>query len=157
MGARGIGRSAAAYLLESDPSAQVRLYDSDRAKLDRVAGDLATTYGTRRVSSARHSRDILGRRGIIVSAVTSPVVLFGSEDEGLDLDGTFVLDDSEPHAVSREAIEARGGQVAWVIGEDRSECRALTLAGGFEVGPAPRQSFGRYLAARETRYVMLAA
>jgi hypothetical protein len=126
-----------------------------------------------------------------------------------DEDGTFVLDDSQLRAVSREAVEARGGHVAWVIGEDRSECGALTFAGGFDyrgwgpvrssevwgceaeagsiylqqapeaavttavtpdaarrigqlceaslVGPAPLQSFGRYLAPRETRHVRLAA
>jgi hypothetical protein len=71
---------------------------------------------------------------VIVSAVTSPVTLSGPEYDGLDLEGTFVLDDSQPHAVSREDVEAKGGNVAWVIGEDRSEHGALTFAGGFDYG-----------------------
>ena len=49
IGTGGIGRSAAAYLLASDPAARVTLYDSDTAKLHRVAAELATTFGPGRV------------------------------------------------------------------------------------------------------------
>jgi hypothetical protein len=64
--------------------------------------------------------------------VTSSISLTGPEYAGLDLRATVVLDDSQPHAVSREAVEERGGHVAWVIGEDRSEHGALTFEGGFD-------------------------
>jgi predicted amino acid dehydrogenase len=134
IGAGGIGRSAAAYLLSGDPAAEVTLYDSDTAKLHRVTAELAAQYGTGRVTAARDSCDILSRGGVIVSAVTSPISLTGPEYEGLALDGTFVLDDSQPHAVSRESVEARGGHVGWVIGEDRSERGVLTFTRDFDYG-----------------------
>jgi hypothetical protein len=134
IGTGGIGRSTADYLLTDDPVARVVLYDSDAARLRRVADDLGARHGNSRVATSRSVRDIFRRRGVIVSAVTSPISLGALESAGLDLHGTFVVDDSQPHAVSREAVEAKGGHVAWVIGEDRSDRGALTFEGGFDYG-----------------------
>jgi hypothetical protein len=132
IGTGGIGRSTADYVLSDEPGAGVVVYDRDPVKLRRAADHLAARHGRSRVAAARSVYDILRRRGIIVSAVTSPISLTEPEYAALDLHGTLVLDDSQPHAVSREAVEQRGGHVAWVIGEDRSECGALTFEGGFD-------------------------
>jgi hypothetical protein len=134
IGTGAIGRSTADYLLSDDPAIGALLYDSDPVKLRRVADELAARHGQTRVATARSARDIFRRRGIIISAVTSPISLTGPESAGLDLHGTFLVDDSQPHAISREAVEQKGGQVAWVIGEDRSDRAALTFEGGFDYG-----------------------
>lgn len=134
IGTGGIGRSAADYILKSDPSAAVNLYDNNQERLRKVALELDEKYDHRRVQTAGSIRELLDKKGIVVSAVTSPITFLGQEYEGLNLEGSFILDDSQPHAVAREEVEARGGKVGWVIGKDGTPTQALTFVNGFNYG-----------------------
>jgi predicted amino acid dehydrogenase len=141
IGTGGIGRSTADYILDGDKAATVNLYDKDLAKMALVARELGEKYGPKRVHTAQNIRSLLDHRGIIVSAVTSPIELSDPVFEGLNLEGTFILDDSQPHGVDRIEVESRGGHVGWVIGHDGTPGGTLTFTNGFDYGgwgPAKR-------------------
>lgn len=134
IGTGGIGKSAADYILSSDPDSLVQLYDIKPQKLQSVAEELRAKYGTNRVQASDNIRTLLNNKGIIVSAVTSPIALNGPGNDNLDLRDSFIVDDSQPHGVDRTEVEALGGHVGWVIGKDGTTTRSLTFVNGFSYG-----------------------
>lgn len=134
IGTGGIGKSTADYILSSDKYTTVNLFDINQEKLANVAVELSEKYGAKRVRTADSIRDVLKKQGVIVSAVTSPITLSQPEYDGLELSGAFILDDSQPHGVDREDVEAKGGKVGWVIGKDNTTTQSLTFLNGFNYG-----------------------
>ena len=54
----------------------------------------------------------------------------------IELFGKTIIDDSQPGCFDRAQVEARGGRLVWVVGEDTSEQQAFKRLGGYGYGEA---------------------
>jgi predicted amino acid dehydrogenase len=131
VGAGNVGSASAEYLLETGIAGKVALCDVDSGRARRVGKGLVDRYGHNKVEVVDSVTEILKRRGVIVSAVTRPIRIDASVE---DMSESVIIDDSQPHAVERSAVEAKSGKVAWVIGKDNSAGGCVTVQGGFEYG-----------------------
>lgn len=52
----------------------------------------------------------------------------------VNLEGKVIIDDSQPGSFDREQVEARGGSLVWVVGQDTSKSQALHRKGGYNFG-----------------------
>jgi predicted amino acid dehydrogenase len=121
-GAGSIGWSTTVAALEMVDGHEVYSYDT------RVA-DLTQRAKLRDVVVASSVVDVLRNSNIIVAAVTGTIDLDGDEFKDLDLDGKVIIDDSQPGCFDRDQVEARGGKLVWVVGEDGSDSEFITRDG----------------------------
>jgi hypothetical protein len=125
VGAGSIGQSVADYVLSSDPSSSVLLFDVWGQRLQDVAKHLGERYDHRRVAVASNIAQVFHQAPISVSAVTRPIDIKAPEFEGIDLHGRFGVEDSQPHTLNGD-FEEKGGKIAWVIGRDNTPLRVAT-------------------------------
>ncbi len=134
IGLGAIGASSAEYILD-DPNRRVILFDRATSTAQKVYMQLAERYGSGRVLMANNIGEVLVKSNIIVSAVTSPIGMdLDPQLADIDLTGKIIIDDSQPGCFNKGEIEARGGLLAWVIGEDMSLSNILTKEHGFSYG-----------------------
>lgn len=132
IGAAGsIGKSSLDTLLAGEfDAASYMLSDINHMKLSKIAaertGNVDITVGT--------NSDVLKASDIIVAAVTTQIDLDRDEYADLDLTGKVIVDDSQPGCFSREQVEARGGKLVWVVGNDTSENRSLRRLNNYTFG-----------------------
>jgi len=132
IGAAGsIGRAAVDYLLTEDDQRSMLLYDTS-STINRLVHD---EIWEGRTEVALSARQVLESTDIIISAVTDSVDLDTLDPEGtLDLRGKVIIDDSQPAYFDRRQVEARGGILAWVVGQDNTQRHALTRVKGYNYG-----------------------
>lgn len=103
-----------------------------------VAAEAAKVGTSRRpVHFAQSQIPVLERSDIIIAAATIPTDLDALESEAgrvIDLTGKVIIDDSQPGSFDRAQVEARGGALVWVVGEDGSEQHAFERQGGYAYG-----------------------
>lgn len=133
IGIGGIGGSTADLLLSSDLNKVVMLFDTNPIQLEKTKSYLVERYGPRRVIKAESIGEVLLKTDCIIAMVTSPIHL-KDDLADIDLSGTNIIDDSQPGSFSKEEVEARGGSLFWVIGEDKSPSGILTKESGFDYG-----------------------
>lgn len=137
LGLGAIGYSSLEVLRENADNLQAKdfiVYDFQpdlmtKAVNSGTAG--VATYG------AESSADLLVYSDIIVTAVTKPIDLDKVEkDSGvrIDLTGKTIIDDSQPGCFDRDQVEARGGKLIWVVGEDTTQQHAFRRLQGYSFG-----------------------
>lgn len=137
-GAGSIGWSSTAACIEMLGDHDIVTYDTkeEHGKLtERVEHPENAQYRDR-IDIARSNREVLERTNVIVTAIIGTIDLNDPEYAGLDLTGKVIIDDSQPGCFSREQVEARGGKLVWVVGEDGSETEFMTRD-GFNTGGVP--------------------
>ncbi|MFZ1301416.1 MAG: hypothetical protein WAQ27_02445 [Candidatus Microsaccharimonas sp.] len=133
LGLGSIGDSAFRVLSENNDSLPVRsfiLYDKRHQLVTKaLAANRGATpliapmmrpYGGDYESEA----SLLNTSDIIVTAITSRLDLDKMEQKlgrPIDLTGKTIIDDSQPGCFDRVQVEARGGCLVWVVGEDTSD------------------------------------
>jgi hypothetical protein len=122
-GAGSIGWSTTVAILEMVAGHAVHSYDKRFIELRQLA-----TFSNK-ISVAPSAKDVLDETNIIVAAVTEHIDLDRDEFMDLDLTGKVIIDDSQPGSFDREQVEARGGKLLWVVGEDGSSSRFITRDG----------------------------
>lgn len=136
LGLGSIGGSSLDMLRHSDINQAVRsyvIYDHDQHK---TAAHFASRNGEV-VIWARSELELLRHSDIIVTAITEAIDLDALEIQTgspIRLDGKVIIDDSQPGCFSREQVEARGGKLVWVVGQDNSSSRFLRRLGGYRFG-----------------------
>lgn len=141
VGARGsIGRASLAALLDAYPRADFVVADPKlNDGMNNVSADAAMRYlssfGTAdrgRIKVVPGVTDVFDTAKVNVSAITGSIDV--GNDVHADMDGVVIVDDSQPGAFARAAVEARGGRVVWVVGQDQSPNGSLTRTGAFRYG-----------------------
>jgi len=122
-GAGSIGWSTTVAALEMIDGHEIYTYDKRIADL-KIQASLST-----RIKVAPTAADVLRDANIIVAAVTGKIDLAADEFAGLDLNGKVIIDDSQPGCFDKEQVEARGGKLVWVVGEDASDRQFITRDG----------------------------
>jgi hypothetical protein len=122
-GAGSIGWSTTVAALEMIDGHEIYTYDKRIADL-KTQASLST-----RIKVAPTAADVLRDANIIVAAVTGKIDLAADEFAGLDLNGKVIIDDSQPGCFDKEQVEARGGKLVWVVGEDASDRQFITRDG----------------------------
>lgn len=133
LGAGSIGGATVEMLL-ADGAVTVNLYDTDDVAVVKLLGD-----GGRddRITPMWHAVELLDRSDVIVAAISSTIDLDMLEFEHggpIDLTGKVIIDDSQPGCFDRGQVEARGGKLVWVVGQDTSKAKALHRVGGYNFG-----------------------
>lgn len=127
-GAGSIGWSStvtAMEMLATPP--EIHTYDK---KVDQLHQTVSGYEHKDKVHVEQSVIDVLQRTSVIISATTTPVDLDKLDPhEALDLTGKVIIDDSQPACFDREQVEARGGNVVWVVGEDGSDTQLATRDG----------------------------
>jgi predicted amino acid dehydrogenase len=131
-GAGSIGYSTLDVVRDSLPDQRVITYDKNTDRLRQLVDD---REDSREISVVDGVSVLLMDADVIIAAVTTPIDLDvvdpGSE---LDLRGKIIIDDSQPGSFNREQVEARGGRLVWVVGNDSSEDGFLQRTHGYTYG-----------------------
>lgn len=122
-GAGSIGWSTTVATLEMIDDHTVHTYDKRALEL-RHHASLSD-----RIRVRESVAEVLRATSIIVAAVTGHIDLDDDQFADVDLDGKVIVDDSQPGCFEREQVEARGGKLVWVVGEDASDSRFITRDG----------------------------
>ncbi|WP_141990075.1 NAD(P)-binding domain-containing protein [Rhodoglobus vestalii] len=133
LGAGSIGSSWAELHLLTDRKHRVSVYDRNHSQVDR----LRRKVEQERVDVESHEFNVLESSDIIVSAINRTLDLDEMEyqtDRQISLQGKVIIDDSQPGAFDRKQVEARGGTLIWVVGQDTSDAQALHRPGGYSFG-----------------------
>lgn len=136
LGLGSIGGSTAEVLLESGEDFTLNLYDVDAEQMLKITKKPGRES---RVWPAFSEVELLESSDIIVAAVSRTFDLDLMEWERgqkIDLSGKVIIDDSQPGCFSREQVEARGGKLVWVVGQDESKTKTLHRSGGYNFGEA---------------------
>lgn len=125
-GAGSIGWSSTVAATEMIDNHGIVSYDINT---ERLYGLIGKYKKGNKVKAAESAADVLRDTNIIVTAVTGRIDLDDKEYEGLDLTGKVIIDDSQPGCFDTQQVEARGGKLVWVVGEDASESKFITRDG----------------------------
>jgi predicted amino acid dehydrogenase len=126
IGLGSLGLSAAEILAEEFDT-ELAIYDRQPERIRRAARRLPGLDG--RLLPASSIREVFEESDIVVGAVTSPISLTA---EGVhDLDGCFIVDDSQPGAFDADEVQRLGGHLAWVIGRSK-RLRGACVRSGYD-------------------------
>jgi predicted amino acid dehydrogenase len=113
LGLGAIGAAAAGIAAETYEG-KINIFDLEPDKVARLMRD---DPEGRRFEAAESIRDLLEKSDVVVSAVTGGII--DLDQLGVtDLDGTRIVDDSQPASFDPEQVERLGGKTVWVIGRD---------------------------------------
>lgn len=131
-GAGSIGWSTTVTAMDMFKDRTIHSYDHrPTALIERVVNHSESE----RVVMEDNFKDVIRSSNVIISAVTVPINLDIEDPEGLlDLRGKVIIDDSQPGCFDIKQIEARGGKLIWVVGEDGSHSNFATRDGIFTGG-----------------------
>jgi len=135
-GAGSIGWSSTVASLDMIKDHKIVSFDTRMDRLGNMIEDDKNAMYKDRIESAPTVRDVLERTNVIITAITGTIDLNDPEYEDLDLRGKVIIDDSQPGCFDKEQVEARGGKLVWVVGEDGSESGFITRD-GFHTGGKP--------------------
>lgn len=133
LGAGSIGSSWAGLLLDEKDGYRVSVYDRDDTQLGR----LRQKINEEQIDVLDDEFKVLESSNIIVSAINRTLDLDEMEHrigKRVNLEGKVIIDDSQPGSFDREQVEARGGSLVWVVGQDTSKSQALHRKGGYNFG-----------------------
>ncbi|MBI1857337.1 hypothetical protein HY003_04150 [Candidatus Saccharibacteria bacterium] len=134
IGLGAIGASSAEYILD-DPNRRVILFDTSTSTAQKAYMKLIEKYGSNRVLMASDIRELIDKSDVTIAAITTPIGMdLDPQLADIDLTCKIIIDDSQPGCFNREEVEARGGSLAWVIGEDMNPSNILTKENGFSYG-----------------------
>ena len=135
IGAAGsIGSSSVETILQDFDGYAVNMSDTNELKLDNLASQ---ANWSDRTHAFRSNIEVLTSSDVIISAVTTKIDLdVVDPDLALDLGGKTIIDDSQPGCFNREQVEARGGKLVWVVGQDTSLEHKLQRVGNYTYGQA---------------------
>lgn len=130
-GAGSIGWSSTVATAEALSDHEIISYDINTARLYGMIGN--SRLGNR-VTVGESAADILKNTNIILTAVTGKIDLDDEEYKNIDLTGKVIIDDSQPGCFEAAQVEARGGKLIWVVGEDASSSQFITRDGFYTSG-----------------------
>jgi hypothetical protein len=130
--AGSIGYSSVDVIASSLPEFGITTYDKNEVRLQQLIHEHPHEN---RINIENNVIDVLRSSHVIVAAVTTKIDLSVDDPNSeLDLRGKYIIDDSQPGCFDREQIEARGGKLLWVVGEDGSDDKFLTRDNGYNFG-----------------------
>jgi hypothetical protein len=114
LGLGAIGEAIARIISDRYPNAQMHVYDVREKRTEKVAEQL------RNAVAAKNDADVLRASEIVISAITSKLDLNALGLTKEDLEGTLIIDDSQPGSIDEKQARELGAINLWVIGEDSS-------------------------------------
>lgn len=133
LGAGSIGSSWAELLLADGSGRRVSVFDRNDTQINQL---WQKTDG-KHIDIQLDELAVLRSADVIVSAISRTLDLDQLErdaGQAIDLEGKVIIDDSQPGAFDRDQVEARGGSLVWVVGQDMSKSQALHRRGGYNFG-----------------------
>lgn len=130
-GAGSIGWSSSVAALEMITGHTVLTYDMN---IERLHGLIGANHLHGWIDIAQSAAEVLKNCSIILTAVTSHIDLDDKAYEDIDLTGKVIIDDSQPGAFTGAQVEAKGGKLIWVVGEDGSDSQFITRDGLYTNG-----------------------
>lgn len=137
LGLGSIGYASLKVLRENADTLQAQkfvVYDTEAHKVANALDDQTSKVHT---EAATFDYELLQKADIIVTAVTRPIDLNELERKTgrtIELHEKTIIDDSQPGCFDRDQVEARGGKLVWVVGEDASEQHAFKRLNGYSFG-----------------------
>lgn len=141
VGTGAIGAATAAVLLEMGLSDDVVMTDRDLVRGNQVVDRLTAQYPNANIRFSSNNTDAINGRNATIAAVAARFDLTDPSWSGVDLDGAWIIDDSQPGAFSLQQVEAGGGHVVWPIGLDETKEGLGTLL-NFEYGERDKPKTG---------------
>lgn len=130
-GAGSIGWSSTVTALEMMPDHHLLSFDINKT---RLYGKIGSEKVGHRVSAADSAAEVLRNTNIILTAITGRIDLDDEAYKDLDLTNKVIIDDSQPGCFDAAQVEARGGKLVWVVGEDNSGSKFITRDGYYTNG-----------------------
>lgn len=115
LGQGAIGGPMAHYIAERFPDSGVTVYDKVEGRKNRTVRDQAIPG---RIEASESEEELIESCDVIISAIVGRISLKGLDLSPDALKGTLIYDDSMPGCFDRDEVEALGGSLLWVIGED---------------------------------------
>ncbi len=132
VGAAGsIGWSSVQALRKMLPDHRIEVFDK---RADRMRALVAENTHLGGLEVRESVADIFKHNNYVVCAITDKLDLTAPEFDAVDFSNIRLIDDSQPGAVDRVQIEALGGQVFWVAGNDGSASEFMTRDGYYTGG-----------------------
>lgn len=137
LGLGAIGQSALEVLREDISITHARsfiVYDKKPVLVEKAVNSNESGIAT---MPATGYIDLIKKADIIVTAITERIDLDKEEQisgKPIDLFGKTIIDDSQPGCFERAQVEARGGRLVWVVGEDITEQRSFKRLNGYAYG-----------------------
>lgn len=125
-GAGSIGWASTIATLEMIKDHKIYSFDT---RDTRLHGMVAKSHKENEISVLGSIADVLCDTNIIITAVTGRIDLDDPQFDGIDLTGKVIIDDSQPGCFDMAQVEARGGKLVWVVGEDGSDTGFMTRDG----------------------------
>ncbi len=125
-GAGSIGWSSTIATSEMINDHTILSYDINT---ERLYGMIAINKKADKVSVAESAAEVLRDTNIILTAITDRIDLNDPAYDDLDLTGKVIIDDSQPGCFDAKQVEAKGGKLVWVVGEDTSDSAFITRDG----------------------------
>lgn len=130
-GAGSIGWSSTVTSLSMIPDHKILSFDINKTQLH---GRIGKNKVGKKVAVAENAMEVLRDTNIILTAVTGNIDLNDKEYKDLDLTGKVIIDDSQPGCFDAAQVEARGGKLVWVVGEDATNSKFITRDGYYTDG-----------------------
>lgn len=127
IGLGSIGASFAHLALELDLADTVHVHDTRPVVAANVTETLGEKFGSHRVHNHRGLEELLPKSQVVVAAVTTPIDLDTVPDDLVA--GRMFIDDSQPAAFDAYQINAKGGQLRWVMGQDLTPGQLVSRRG----------------------------
>jgi len=137
IGASGsIGLSATDVMLSENYDFNVtKVFDKNEVKLGKKISENIAWEG---IEIAKSAVEVLEDCDVVVSAINGTIDLDTLDpSRQLNLTGKIIVDDSQPGCFNRQQVEARGGKLVWVVGQEKIENpddRRITRVGGYRFG-----------------------
>lgn len=130
-GAGSIGWSSTVATTEMLQDHKILSFDINS---ERLYGMIGKSKLGHRVAVGESAAEVLKETNIILTAITGRIDLDDDEYRGIDLTGKVIIDDSQPGCFDATQVEARGGKLVWVVGEDASDSKFITRDGYYTNG-----------------------
>ena len=133
VGTGAIGAAAAELLLETGLTNNIVMSDVRPERGENVIKKLQEKYPYAKLVFTQNNIDSINGCNATIGAAAARFDLNSPEWQGAEIDGAWIVDDSQPGAFPLQQVEERGGHVVWPIGIDKTKYGLGTLL-SFEYG-----------------------
>lgn len=120
LGTGAIGEATARILLHQEPSAKIIMSDKNLVRGAHIQNQLQSEFPNAKITFTGDNAKVIEDCEVTICAAAAQFNLDSEDLKNVDFNGVFIIDDSQPGAFSPDQVRARGGEVVWPVGLDRT-------------------------------------
>lgn len=120
LGTGAIGEATARILLYQEPTASIIMSDRNLERGAQIQNQLQGEFPNATITFTGDNAKVIESCEVTICAAAAQFNLDSEDLINVDLNGVFIIDDSQPGAFSPDQVRARGGEVVWPVGLDQT-------------------------------------